>query len=186
MLKLNHSFRYTVRIPCPLDFGKYPHDEQSCKILIESVSHKVNEVEFGWDKMPSKVSSHGLSHFALTQTNFKSFVETYASGGYSCLELQLHFKRKSAANFIKIYIPCWLLVLISWTSLHLRVSDIKAKLWLNMAVVCALFLIHGRVPPVSDNIVALDCYFLFCLVQTVSLIVVNWIIFCTNTNTEVS
>lgn len=176
---------YYVRIPCPLDYNKYPHDVQACQMTLESVSNTVNDVEFGWDSLPNKVSSDSLTNFHLLKTQFTAFVETYSSGGYSCLQTRLVFKRKSASALINIYFPCWILVSISWMSCMIKVSDLRSKIWLALFISGSLLFLHAKISVASDDIVAVDCYFLFCWLQTFSLLVFNCFIFRMRSDDEV-
>lgn len=177
---------YNVRIPCPLDYNKYPHDVQVCKIILESVSNTVTDVEFGWDTMPNKVSTESLTNFHLMEMQFNAFVETYSSGGYSCLQSKLIFKRKSASALINVYLPCWILVSISWMSCLIKVSDLRSKIWLTLFISGSLLFLHAKNSVVSDDIVAMDCYFLFCWLQTFSLLVFHCFVFRLRSDDEVS
>lgn len=53
------------------------------------------------------------------------------SGEYSCLKVDLLFKREFSYYLIQIYIPCCMLVIVSWVSFWLDQSAVPARVSLG-------------------------------------------------------
>lgn len=53
------------------------------------------------------------------------------TGEYSCLKVDLLFKREFSYYLIQIYIPCCMLVIVSWVSFWLDQSAVPARVSLG-------------------------------------------------------
>lgn len=54
------------------------------------------------------------------------------TGEYSCLKVDLLFKREFSYYLIQIYIPCCMLVIVSWVSFWLDQGAVPARVSLGM------------------------------------------------------
>ena len=75
------------------------------------------------------------------------------TGQYSCLRVDLKFKREFSYYMIQIYIPCCMLVIVSWVSFWLDPNAIPARVSLGVTTLLTMATqisaINASLPPVS-------------------------------------
>lgn len=75
------------------------------------------------------------------------------SGEYSCLKVELIFKREFSYYLITIYVPCCMLVIVSWVSFWLDQNAIPARVSLGVTTLLTMSTqasgINAQLPPVS-------------------------------------
>jgi anionic glutamate receptor len=88
------------------------------------------------------------------------------SGEYSCLKVDLQFKREFSYYLIQIYIPCCMLVIVSWVSFWLDPNAIPARVSLGVTTLLTMATqisgINSSLPPVSYT-KAIDVWTGVCL-----------------------
>ena len=88
------------------------------------------------------------------------------SGEYSCLKVDLLFKREFSYYLIQIYIPCCMLVIVSWVSFWLDQNAIPARVSLGVTTLLTMATqtsgINASLPPVSYT-KAIDVWTGVCL-----------------------
>jgi len=88
------------------------------------------------------------------------------AGVYSCLRVDLLFKREFSYYLIQIYIPCCMLVIVSWVSFWLDQSAVPARVSLGVTTLLTMATqtsgINQTLPPVSYT-KALDVWTGVCL-----------------------
>ena len=74
-------------------------------------------------------------------------------GEYSCLKVELIFKREFSYYLITIYVPCCMLVIVSWVSFWLDQNAIPARVSLGVTTLLTMSTqtsgINAQLPPVS-------------------------------------
>lgn len=87
-------------------------------------------------------------------------------GEYSCLRVDLLFKREFSYYLIQIYIPCCMLVIVSWVSFWLDPNAIPARVSLGVTTLLTMATqisgINSSLPPVSYT-KAIDVWTGVCL-----------------------
>ncbi|CAG2162727.1 unnamed protein product [Oppiella nova] len=87
-------------------------------------------------------------------------------GEYSCLKVDLQFKREFSYYLIQIYIPCCMLVIVSWVSFWLDPNAIPARVSLGVTTLLTMATqisgINSSLPPVSYT-KAIDVWTGVCL-----------------------
>lgn len=87
-------------------------------------------------------------------------------GEYSCLKVDLLFKREFSYYLIQIYIPCCMLVIVSWVSFWLDQNAIPARVSLGVTTLLTMATqtsgINASLPPVSYT-KAIDVWTGVCL-----------------------
>lgn len=87
-------------------------------------------------------------------------------GEYSCLKVDLLFKREFSYYLIQIYIPCCMLVIVSWVSFWLDQSAVPARVSLGVTTLLTMATqtsgINASLPPVSYT-KAIDVWTGVCL-----------------------
>ncbi|KAK0181589.1 hypothetical protein PV327_003861 [Microctonus hyperodae] len=88
------------------------------------------------------------------------------TGEYSCLKVDLLFKREFSYYLIQIYIPCCMLVIVSWVSFWLDQSAVPARVSLGVTTLLTMATqtsgINASLPPVSYT-KAIDVWTGVCL-----------------------
>ena len=81
------------------------------------------------------------------------FFYSFFAGEYSCLLVDLIFKREFSYYLIQIYIPCCMLVIVSWVSFWLDPNAIPARVSLGVTTLLTMATqisgINASLPPVS-------------------------------------
>ena len=76
-----------------------------------------------------------------------------SAGEYSCLKVDLLFKREFSYYLIQIYIPCCMLVIVSWVSFWLDANAVPARVSLGVTTLLTMATqttgINNSLPPVS-------------------------------------
>lgn len=94
------------------------------------------------------------------------FVCVCVTGEYSCLKVDLLFKREFSYYLIQIYIPCCMLVIVSWVSFWLDQSAVPARVSLGVTTLLTMATqtsgINASLPPVSYT-KAIDVWTGVCL-----------------------
>lgn len=74
-------------------------------------------------------------------------------GEYSCLKVDLLFRREFSYYLITIYIPCCMLVIVSWVSFWLDANAVPARVSLGVTTLLTMATqttgINNSLPPVS-------------------------------------
>lgn len=98
------------------------------------------------------------------QTDFCSSNTT--TGMYSCLKVNLLFKREFSYYLIQIYVPCCMLVIVSWVSFWLDANAVPARVSLGVTTLLTMATqttgINNSLPPVSYT-KAIDVWTGVCL-----------------------
>nr|CAH0100256.1 unnamed protein product [Daphnia galeata] len=88
------------------------------------------------------------------------------TGEYSCLKVNLLFKREFSYYLIQIYIPCCMLVIVSWVSFWLDSNAVPARVSLGVTTLLTMATqttgINNSLPPVSYT-KAIDVWTGVCL-----------------------
>ena len=77
----------------------------------------------------------------------------FFTGEYSCLKVELIFKREFSYYLLTIYVPCCMLVIVSWVSFWLDQNAIPARVSLGVTTLLTMSTqtsgINAQLPPVS-------------------------------------
>lgn len=94
-----------------------------------------------------------LPRFTLQRTTTGSCSSKTNTGEYSCLIVNMTFKREFSYYMIQIYIPCCMLVIVSWVSFWLDPNAIPARVSLGVTTLLTMATqisgINASLPPVS-------------------------------------
>ena len=95
----------------------------------------------------------------------------FVSGEYSCLKVELIFKREFSYYLITIYVPCCMLVIVSWVSFWLDQHAIPARVSLGVTTLLTMSTqtsgISAQLPPVSYT-KAIDVWTGACQVREIN------------------
>jgi len=166
--KILYSIRISLTLSCPMDLRLYPLDRQTCHLNMISYGWTTEDLIFEWrDVEPVQVPENmKLPRFIVekVQTDFCSSNTT--TGMYSCLKVNLLFKREFSYYLIQIYVPCCMLVIVSWVSFWLDANAVPARVSLGVTTLLTMATqttgINNSLPPVSYT-KAIDVWTGVCL-----------------------
>lgn len=164
-----YMVKLTLVLSCAMNFKNYPHDEQTCNLKIESISHTTDDLVFEWDPlMPLDVDSGiELPQLELTHNFTGDCTTAYSTGNFTCLEVVFKFKRRLGYYLFHTYLPTCLIVIMSWISFWIKPEAVPARVTLGVTSLLTLSTQHANsqksLPPVS-YIKAIDVFMSGCTV----------------------
>uniref|UniRef100_A0A8D8X376 Glutamate-gated chloride channel n=1 Tax=Cacopsylla melanoneura TaxID=428564 RepID=A0A8D8X376_9HEMI len=163
-----YSIRISLTLSCPMNLKLYPLDRQSCSLKMASYGWTTDDLIFLWKEGdPVQV----VKNLHLPRFTLEKFYTDYCNsktntGAYSCLKVDLLFKREFSYYLIQIYIPCCMLVIVSWVSFWLDQSAVPARVSLGVTTLLTMATqtsgINASLPPVSYT-KAIDVWTGVCL-----------------------
>lgn len=163
-----YSIRISLVLACPMDLKYYPLDKQNCTIEMASYGYTERDLKFVWkDQNPVQIAKPlNLPRFTLETHDVAYCTSRTTTGAYSCLRIDLIFKREFSYYLIQIYIPCCMLVIVSWVSFWLDPNAIPARVSLGVTTLLTMATqisgINASLPPVSYT-KAIDVWTGVCL-----------------------
>jgi len=130
------SVRLTVTASCRMDFTHFPMDTQTCPLSIESYGYTASDIRYNWKDANAVGLSDDIATinlFELTGHNERSEYIELSTGNYSRLAVEFNVRRMAGYYLTQVYIPCTMLVLLSWISFWLNKRSAQVRL-----VLCAL------------------------------------------------
>ncbi|XP_023319739.1 glutamate-gated chloride channel [Eurytemora carolleeae] len=174
-------FRISLTLACPMDLRLYPLDKQVCVLQIASYGWATDDLVYKWKDVDPVQIVPGLHLPRFTLEQYKSAYCNVITntGEYSCLKVELIFKREFSYYLITIYVPCCMLVIVSWVSFWLDQNAIPARLSLGVTTLLTMSTqtsgISAQLPPVSYT-KAIDVWtgacqgFVFCALLEFALV----------------
>lgn len=163
-----YSIRISLTLSCPMNLKLYPLDKQICSLKMASYGWTTNDLIFLWKEGdPVQV----VKNLHLPRFTLEKFLTDYCNsktntGEYSCLKVDLMFKREFSYYLIQIYIPCCMLVMVSWVSFWLDSGAVPARVSLGVTTLLTMATqtsgINASLPPVSYT-KAIDVWTGVCL-----------------------
>ncbi|KAK4871607.1 hypothetical protein RN001_015731 [Aquatica leii] len=163
-----YSIRISLTLSCPMNLKLYPLDRQICSLRMASYGWTTADLVFLWKETdPVQV----VKNLHLPRFTLEKFLTDYCNsktntGEYSCLKVDLLFKREFSYYLIQIYIPCCMLVIVSWVSFWLDQGAVPARVSLGVTTLLTMATqtsgINASLPPVSYT-KAIDVWTGVCL-----------------------
>jgi len=176
-----YSIRISLTLACPMDLRLYPLDKQVCVLQIASYGWATDDLVYKWKDVDPVQIVPGLHLPRFTLEQYKSAYCNVITntGEYSCLKVELIFKREFSYYLITIYVPCCMLVIVSWVSFWLDQHAIPARVSLGVTTLLTMSTqtsgISAQLPPVSYT-KAIDVWtgacqgFVFCALLEFALV----------------
>ncbi|KAG5679649.1 hypothetical protein PVAND_009204 [Polypedilum vanderplanki] len=163
-----YSIRISLTLACPMNLKLYPLDRQVCSLRMASYGWTTADLVFLWKEGdPVQV----VKNLHLPRFTLEKFLTDYCNsktntGEYSCLKVDLLFKREFSYYLIQIYTPCCMLVIVSWVSFWLDQGAVPARVSLGVTTLLTMATqtsgINASLPPVSYT-KAIDVWTGVCL-----------------------
>ncbi|XP_067948092.1 gamma-aminobutyric acid receptor subunit alpha-5-like [Watersipora subatra] len=137
--RVSFSQRLTIKTLCPMSLRKYPLDSQTCTVTIGSFGYKREDVQFRWktgdNQSVVRTEDIAMSQFHLEYITVKAYNHSRmkdANDMASILETTFILKRETGYYLLNIYIPCGMLVALSWVTFWLNREASAARVSLGI------------------------------------------------------
>ncbi|XP_031623437.1 glycine receptor subunit alpha-2 isoform X2 [Contarinia nasturtii] len=166
---LLYMAKLTLHLSCAMKFESYPHDTQVCSMLIESLSHTVQDLVFIWNMTDALVVNDDIE---LPQQDISKIYTNdctieYSTGNFTCLAVVFELRRRLGYHLFHTYIPSALIVVMSWISFWIKPEAIPARITLGVTSLLTLATQNTQsqqsLPPVS-YVKAVDIWMSSCSV----------------------
>ncbi|XP_070533084.1 glycine receptor subunit alphaZ1-like [Ptychodera flava] len=170
-----HSTRLTLTLACLMSLQRYPMDEQTCGIDLESFSYTTEDLVLHWAPVDDIMNALEVSdelklpQFELTgaQVIRSECVRRYSTGNFSCLLARFHMRRQREMFVMGSYVPSLLIVVLSWFSFWINPNSEPARVSLCMTALLTISTqmngIQAALPKVA-NLKAIDVWMSVCLI----------------------
>uniref|UniRef100_A0A224YTV1 Glutamate-gated chloride channel-like n=1 Tax=Rhipicephalus zambeziensis TaxID=60191 RepID=A0A224YTV1_9ACAR len=139
-----YSIRLSLKLSCPMNLINFPFDHQTCGIVVTSYAHTTEDIVFSWRQAdPVQVTrSLHLSKFSVTKFMTGDCTSKTNTGEYSCLRLDFVFERERNGYMVNVFIPCIMLVSVSWIVLWISNKNTAVRVFVPLVVllVMAMFI----------------------------------------------
>jgi len=134
-----YSAKIALVMSCKMDFKYFPHDNQACKVRLESTAHTDDELHLEW-RMTNPIEVNPNIEIPLfTITNVAISASHTIAGSFSAIDMTIYLRRTSFGYYwIKVYIPFSMLVLFAYYSLWVREMWIRYLMSLVTMIVAVL------------------------------------------------
>ncbi|CAD6191802.1 unnamed protein product [Caenorhabditis auriculariae] len=137
-----YETRVKIKPSCNLILCKYPHDKQTCDLLIKSFAYPIETVRFEWftkrkdaiDKNPDvKLPELYIDRYETTTCG-----HSRKSGDFSCLRAVFRLKRDVGFHIAQTYIPTSLALMFSWVGVWLPEEFMEGRIGVAITVLLTL------------------------------------------------
>ncbi|XP_078324643.1 gamma-aminobutyric acid receptor subunit alpha-1-like [Crassostrea virginica] len=172
------SRRLTLNAGCPLNLLNYPMDDPVCPLLLAGYGYTTDEVVYQW-QAPSEAAVDiyddvTLSQFDIVSIWTKNNTYSNAIGTYSGLEVHFHLRRHIGFFMLQTYLPCTLIVCLSWVSFWINRDAAPARVLLGVTTIlstAAVGLVQRDSLPRVPYATALDLFLNVCIFYNLAAIV---------------
>lgn len=167
--KVSYGMRLTSTLSCSMNLRNFPLDNQNCTVEIESYGYTTSEVLMKWNH-PSAV--HGVEQaevpqFTITGYQTEDSIVSTATGSYQRLSLVFQLQRSVGYFIFQTYLPCVLIVMLSWVSFWINHEATSARVALGITTVLTMTTISTGVRqslPRISYVKSIDIYLVMCFV----------------------
>ncbi|XP_047989018.1 gamma-aminobutyric acid receptor subunit beta-like [Leguminivora glycinivorella] len=165
---ITYGMRFTATLACMMDLHYYPLDSQNCTVEIESYGYTVSDVVMYWKETPVRgVEDAELPQFTILGHETNDRIEKLATGVYQRLSLSFKLRRNIGYFVFQTYLPCILIVMLSWVSFWINHEATSARVALGITTVLTMTTISTGVRsslPRISYVKAIDIYLVMCFV----------------------
>ncbi|CAF1259543.1 unnamed protein product [Rotaria sordida] len=164
-----YSQRLTIRASCIMNLRNLPLDTQHCTLLIGSFAYDSEETIYEWNTKSAVDVERDLimNQFSLIDASVGTQILLRDNRTRSIIYVVFALRRHVGYFLIQLYIPCVLIVFLSWVGLWLNREATNDRINLGVTTVLTLIfiIIEGKkdLPQVS-YITALDCFLAVCFI----------------------
>ncbi|CAG2177319.1 unnamed protein product, partial [Oppiella nova] len=133
-----YSTRLIIVANCPMDLSYFTMDRQLCRLRFESYSYNSKQIQYNWigSGLASRIS---LYNFRIERDYKVAHIENISlSDPFSILIYGFVLKRSLGFYLNQVYIPAFLIVVISWMPFWLDREDTHARVGLGVTTVLTM------------------------------------------------
>ncbi|XP_068726094.1 gamma-aminobutyric acid receptor subunit alpha-6-like isoform X1 [Montipora capricornis] len=138
-----YSARLFVVASCPMYLKKFPTDVQECSLIMESFAFTRDMVDYRWKANPVNILNRELAEFDLTKTEYTYEDVEYVAGEYRDMIVTFTFSRRIGYYLINFYVPCIIMVVMSWISFWMDRECIGDRIALGITTVLTIVFLLG-------------------------------------------
>ncbi|XP_013391819.1 glycine receptor subunit alpha-3 isoform X1 [Lingula anatina] len=167
-----YSQRLSATLNCEFDLVKFPMDNQTCRIKMESYAHSTTDLIFKWvDRVQyDETLDNTLPEFELDGISTGDCTAVYSTGSFTCLYMDLHVTRDLRYYILNVYLPSVIVVLLSFVNFWIDATAVPARTTVGIVTILTVttqsVTLQDRLPKVS-YIKAIDVWLSVCLVFVV-------------------
>ncbi|ELU10509.1 hypothetical protein CAPTEDRAFT_200824 [Capitella teleta] len=136
---VSSSTRLTLRLHCQMLLHHYPFDHQECSIEISTYAFTNDTMILQWrDDDAIEVNELDLPQFELVAIHQDRCSQAYKTGHFDCLEARFRFRRLVGYYLLQNYLPCVLIVMLSWVSFWISRDSVAARISLGVTTILTL------------------------------------------------
>ncbi|ODM96204.1 Gamma-aminobutyric acid receptor subunit alpha-2 [Orchesella cincta] len=133
----------TIKAKCPMCLRNFPMDTQSCPLIIGSYAYTSKHIVYSWDNSNdsdsvSFVPGMALSQFDLISHPYRNLSVMRKEGEFSVLQVNFNMERHAGYFLIQVYLPCGLIVVLSWVSFWINREATSDRVGLGITAVLTL------------------------------------------------
>ncbi|NP_001071290.1 cys-loop ligand-gated ion channel subunit 8916 [Apis mellifera] len=136
-----YSMRLTIKAKCPMELRNFPMDRQSCPLIlgsckciyVQSINLCMAGRLFGY-----LCPGMALSQFDLMGSPYRNLTFVRREGEFSVLQVSFNLQRHTGYFLIQVYVPCVLIVVLSWVSFWIHREATSDRVGLGITTVLTL------------------------------------------------
>ncbi|KAH0955354.1 hypothetical protein HN011_004832 [Eciton burchellii] len=135
-----YSMRLTIKAKCPMELRNFPMDRQSCPLIMGSYAYTSGQLIYEWQEGSSVnfVPGMALSQFDLMGSPYRNLTFVRREGEFSVLQVSFNLQRHTGYFLIQVYVPCVLIVVLSWVSFWIHREATSDRVGLGITTVLTL------------------------------------------------
>ncbi|EDS34137.1 conserved hypothetical protein [Culex quinquefasciatus] len=135
-----YSMRLTIKAGCLMQLQSFPMDRQSCPLVLGSYAYSRQQLIYQWqtDDSVNFVPGLSLSQFDLISFHQKNYTFARREGEFSVLHVSFNLQRHTGYFLIQVYVPCILIVVLSWVSFWIHREATSDRVGLGITTVLTL------------------------------------------------
>ncbi|XP_024874547.1 gamma-aminobutyric acid receptor alpha-like isoform X1 [Temnothorax curvispinosus] len=135
-----YSMRLTIKAKCPMELRNFPMDRQSCPLIMGSYAYTSGQLVYEWQEGRSVNFEPGmtLSQFDLMGSPYRNLTFIRREGEFSILQVSFNLQRHTGYFLIQVYVPCVLIVVLSWVSFWIHREATSDRVGLGITTVLTL------------------------------------------------
>ncbi|XP_023701662.1 gamma-aminobutyric acid receptor alpha-like isoform X2 [Cryptotermes secundus] len=167
-----YSMRLTIKAKCPMELRNFPMDRQSCPLILGSYAYTTQHLVYQWQSGSSVdfVKGMALSQFDLISFLQRNLTFRRRDGEFSVLQVNFNLQRHTGYFLIQVYVPCILIVVLSWVSfwIHREATSDRVGLGITTVLTLSTISLDSRIDlPKVRYATALDWFllmsFFYCI-----------------------
>ncbi|XP_046372047.1 gamma-aminobutyric acid receptor alpha-like [Haliotis rufescens] len=172
------SQRLTIKAHCRMDLESFPMDTQKCPLRVGSFGYSHDDVIYIWrygnKEAISIYPDVTMSQFDIIGLPANNASKYLKGAVHSILTVFFHMRRHTGYFLIQVYVPCCLLVVLSWVSFWINREATSDRIALGTTTILTMTFLalenRDDLPHVAYY-TALDIYVVMCFLFVMASIV---------------